>query len=194
MNKKMNLLNEAQSADYVFISVMGPHANESPNEIFKRKTGDLDKCGESFWVSKINHKFIEECKKRLNGEAGYLVLVESSNNGKNAVNTKVTTHATHYSKDKTHWDDIDAHISPVTGNLGNGATAYYYDALELCGGKIDLDYYSEDNKIEAIRFILGKSNVFAKKNATPMSGGMASHERKIIAVLRLLYPYVVWVK
>ena len=61
----MNLLNEAKKADYVFISVMGPHAQESEKEIFDRKAVDIDKSGESFWVSRINQKFIEECNNKL---------------------------------------------------------------------------------------------------------------------------------
>jgi hypothetical protein len=93
-----------------------------------------------------------------------------------------------------NWNKIDTKISPVTGNLGNGATAYYYDGIEMYQEQIDLDYYSEEGKSEAIRFILGKSNVFAKKNKTKQKGGMKSSVRKIVAVLRLKAPYVVWVK
>lgn len=128
----MSLLTEAKKADYVFISVMGPHAQESEKEIFDRKVLDIDKSGESFWVSRINQKFIEECNDKLKGKAGYLILVESSNDGKSAANTKGSKAATHYSKDKVNWSKIDPKISPVTGNLGNGATAYYYDGIELC--------------------------------------------------------------
>lgn len=190
----MSLLTEAKKADYVFISVMGPHAQESEKEIFDRKVLDIDKSGESFWVSRINQKFIEECNDKLKGKAGYLILVESSNDGKSAANTKGSKAATHYSKDKVNWSKIDPKISPVTGNLGNGATAYYYDGIELCQEQIDLDYYSEEGKTEAIKFILGKSNVFAKQNKTKQKGGMKSSVRKIVAVLRLKAPYVAWVK
>ena len=190
----MSLLTEAKKADYVFISVMGPHAQESEKEIFDRKALDIDKSGESFWVSRINQKFIEECNDKLKGKTGYLILVESSNDGKSAANTKGSKAATHYSKDKMNWNKIDTKISPVTGNLGNGATAYYYDGIEMYQEQIDLDYYSEEGKSEAIRFILGKSNVFAKKNKTKQKGGMKSSVRKIVAVLRLKAPYVVWVK
>ena len=194
MKKKTDLLNEARNADYVFFSVMGPHAQEGEDEIFDRKALDIDKSGESFWVSRINQKFIEECNDKLKDNAGYLILVESSNNGKSAADTKGSKAATHYSKDKMNWIRIDPKISPVTGNLGNGATAYYYDGIELCQEQIDLDYYSEEGKSEPIKFILGKSNVFAKKNKAKLTGGMKSSIRKIVAVLRLKAPFVVWVK
>lgn len=194
MRGKTDLLNEAKNADYVFISVIGPHAQESEKEIIDRKALDLDKTGESFWVSKINERFIEDCSRKLNGKAGYLFLVESSNDGKSAADTKVSKAATQYSKDKMNWINIDNKISTVTGNLGNGATAYYYDSIELFQEQIDLDFYSEEGKREAIKFCRGYSNVFAQKNITPLPRGMKSHVRKIVAVLRLKSPYVVWVK
>ena len=197
MKKNMNLLNAAKNADYVFISVMGPHAQESENDIFQRKAKDIDDAGESFWVSKINKKYIEECIQKLNGKNGYLILVEASNNGKSACDTTGSKHATHYSTDKTNWNKIDDRISPVTGSLGNGATAYYYDGMELYNkeNQIDLNYYCEvGNESESIRFQRGKSNVFAKKNETNLNGGMKSSIRRIVAVLRLKSPYVVWVK
>ena len=188
-------LDKAKSANYVFISVMGPHANESEDEIFDRKANDIKKAGESFGVSKINQSFVDECRSKLNGQIGYLILVESSGNGKAAANTKTDERAKQYSEDRINWKDIDNRMSPVTGKLGNGTTAYYFDALELCDGQMDLDYYSEsDNELKAIKFGLGHSNVFAKKKDIVMQGGMKSSKRKIVAVLRLKYPYIVWVK
>lgn len=192
----MSLLNEAKKTNCVFVSVMGPHAQESEKEIFDRKALDIDKVGESFWVSKINMNFIEKCYDILKGKVGYLILVESSNNGKSAADTKYSKAATHYSYDKMNWSKIDSKISPVTGNLGKkGATAYYYDGIEMCDDWIDLEYYGEvGNETEAIKFILGKSNILAKKNKDKLKGGMKSSKRKIVAVLRLKSPYVVWVK
>lgn len=194
--KGNSLLNAAKNADYVFISVMGPHASEKPDEIYKRKTADIVKCGKSFWVSKIYNRFIDECKNHK-AELGdlYLILVESSGNGKSAVDTKVSKRATKYSEKRTKWEDIDTNISKVTGNLPkNGATAYYFDDIEMCNDSIDLNKYSEYNTSQALAFLRGKSNVFAKKHSTPLPGGMKSHERKIVAVLSLKAPYVVWVK
>ena len=188
-----SLLNEAINADYVFISGMGPHANEGEDKILARKANDIKKVGESFWVSKINEGFVEECHRKLEGKTGYLLLVESS-----GANTKTEERAKQYSEDKTNWKDIDDGISPVTGKLGKGTTAYFFDDIEffdMNDEKIDLDKYSEGNDYSrAIKFWLGHSNVFAKKSDIKMPDGMKSHERSIIAVLRLKYPYVVWVK
>jgi len=200
MMEKIDLLNEAQNADYVFISVMGPHANESESDILHRKYDDIKKAGESFWVSRIFEKFIEESRNKLNGGLGYMVLVE----GESVEDTKVSVPATQYSEDKIDWKSIDDRISHVTGNLGKGATAYCFDDMELFEDKetpinmnysIDLNYYCEvDNPLEAIRFRQGKTNVFAKKNETKLEGGMKRSKRRIVAVLRLKHPYVVWVK
>ena len=80
----------------------------------------------------------------------------------------------------------------------NGATAYYYDGIELCEKSeeyLDLNYYKEDDKkSEPIKFIIGKSNVFAQKQKVKLKGGMKNSIRKIVAVLRLKAPYIVWVK
>ena len=201
--ENISLLNEAKNADYVFISVMGPHAQEKEDVILKRKTDDIKNYGESFWVSGIDEGFFTECRKVLDGKAGYLILVESSGNGTSAVDTKFSEPATKYSEDKKEWKDI--RISNVTGNMHkDGTPAYYFDNIELYEDEeapislnyyINLNYYSEnDNELEAIKFRQGRSNVFAKKNETKLKGGMKSPNRKIVAVLRLIYPYVVWVK
>lgn len=198
-NKKNggSLLNNALNAKYVFVSVMGPHAQENENDIFTRKSDDIKKAGESLWVSKIDVKFVGECRRRFNSKVGYLILVESSGHGKSAENTKTTDQATQNSEDKIIWKDITKSISQVTGKLGKSATAYYFDDIELYdkSKSIDLDKYAESNYyLRAIKFRQGHSNVFAKKSDIKMPEGMKSHERKIVAVLRLKYPYVVWVK
>ena len=191
--KANSLLNEAINADYVFISGMGPHANEDEDKILARKANDIKKVGESFWVSRIDEKFVEECHRKLEGKPGYLLLVESSGD-----NTKIGESAKQYSENKTNWKDIDASISQVTGKLGKGATAYYFDDIEffdMPNEIVDLDKYSEGNDYErAIKFRQGHSNVFAKKSDVKMPDGMKSHERRVVAVLRLKYPYVVWVR
>lgn len=195
--RSKSLLNAAINADYVFISVMGPHANEPEDKILERKADDIKKAGESFWVSKINKNFVNECRSKLNGKTGYLILVESSGNGKAAANTKTDEEAKQYSEDETNWKDIDAIISQVTGKLGKGATAYYFDGIEMCNDEreLDLNYYGEGNDyLKAIKFRQGHSNVFAKKSDIKLPDGMKSYKRRIIAVLRLKYPYVVWVK
>lgn len=190
----MDLINQAIDAEYVFVSVMGPHAQENENEIFSRKIDDVNKSGKSFWVSKINKNFVEECRYKLKGKTGYLLLVESSNNGKSAVDTKVSESATQYSNDKVNWKDIDWEISPVTGNLGKGATAYYFNGIELCNELIDLNLYGEECDDCGVKFTQGRTNVFAKRYKIRRKEGMKSSKRKVVAVLRLIEPYVVWVK
>ena len=196
-NGSGSLLNNALNAKYVFVSVAGSHAQEPEEEIYIRKTNDIKTSGESFWVSKIDVKFVGECRRKFNGKVGYLILVESSGHGKSAEDTKTTDQATQYSEDKIIWEDITKNISQVTGKLGKGATAYYFDDIELYDKSkpIDLDKYAEGNDyLRAVKFRQGHSNVFAKKSGTKMPYGMKSYERKIVAVLKLKYPYVVWVR
>ena len=193
-NSECSLLYSALNAKYVFISVMGPHANETENDIYTKKLNNIKICGKSFWVSRIFKKYIEESRRKLNRETGYLILVES----KSATDTKEAQTATKYSENQKIWEDIDYQLNDVTGYFyKNGATAYYFDKIELCNKpiKIDLnDYVEAKDYLKAIKFWLGHTNVFAKKSNIKMHKGMKSHERKIVAVLRLKYPYVVWVK
>jgi hypothetical protein len=37
---------------YLIISVIGPHAHETENTIFKRKIEDINKVGKTFWLTK----------------------------------------------------------------------------------------------------------------------------------------------
>lgn len=190
--KNKSLLNQAINADYVFISVMGTRVQLNKDALLRRKTNDIKRHGESFWVSGINEKYIKECRGKYKGMPGYVILVKS----KSKVNNKNLKTATHYSEDNINWIDINANISPVMGKLPS--EAYYFDDIEIINTKntIDLDYYEDTINSGAIKFGRGNtySNVFAKKSKNKMSGGMKSHERKIVAVLRLKYPYVVWVK
>lgn len=194
LTKANSLLNEAINADYVFISVMGPHANEKEDDIYAKKFNNIKMCGKSFWVSRINKKYIEESRCKFDGDTGYLILVES----RSASDTKGAQTATKYSENQKIWEDIDPQLTDVTGDFHkNGATAYYFDRIELCNKpiQIDLNDYGEGNEyVSAIKFRLGHSNVFAKKSDIKMPEGMKSHERSVVAVLRLKYPYVVWVR
>ena len=46
MKKNMKILNEK----FVIISVMGPHAGESSEQIFSRKIKDIERTGNTFWM------------------------------------------------------------------------------------------------------------------------------------------------
>jgi len=56
---------------YVVISVMGPHAGESENEIFIRKIQDIHNIGRSFWLMKSHQskpKMVQELCSTANVE------------------------------------------------------------------------------------------------------------------------------
>lgn len=190
--KNKSLLNQAINTDYVFISVMGTRVQLNEDELLRRKTDDIKRHGESFWVSDINEKYIKECREEYKGMPGYVILVKS----KSKVNNKNLKTATHYSEDNINWKDINANISPVMGKLPS--EAYSFDNIEIINTKniIDLDCYEDTINSGAIKFGSGNtySNVFAKKSAVKLPGGMKDHKREIVAVLRLKAPYVVWVK
>lgn len=190
--KNKSLLNQAINADYVFISVIGSRTQVIQDELFRRKKDDINRHKKSFWVSDVNERFIAECREKLYGRQGYVILVKS----KSKVNNKNLKTATHYSGDNVNWKAIGTNVSPVTGKLPS--EAYYFDGIEIINSQndIDLDYYEDTVNSGAIKFGSGNtySNVFAQKSAIKLSGGMKSHKRKIVAVLRLKAPYVVWVK
>jgi hypothetical protein len=75
-------------------------------------------------------------------------------------------------------------------------TAYFFDKIEKSNGIIDLNFYSDssEEKNSAVRFMLGKSNIFAKRCKNRKSIGMSNPKRNVVAVLRLKKPYVVWIK
>ena len=68
---------QASNEKYIVISVMGPHAGESEDEIFQRKIGDISKIGLSLWLIKSHQakpNMVQDICGRINTLSIYYTL------------------------------------------------------------------------------------------------------------------------
>lgn len=193
----MSLFEMARESSKCILSVMGPHAGENPEEIFKRKKKDIERVKKTFWLinsNSINPCEIQEyCKsnKRL-----YIFFINPSA-VKAARPAIMNIPAVEYSTDRQTWIYLPEGLSKVTGRLTQGTKTLIMDKLEMCDKEtIDLWDYAENSEVlTAIRFRLGNSTIFAKKcNASRCDNIMISRYREIYAVGRLCEHFCAWVR
>ena len=183
-------------APVVVISVIGPHANEDVNDIFKRKIDDIMAIGRTFWLvtsSKVNPLAVQEtCQE---SGAGYVVFIESSGTPRP---TTTETRASRYSADQHTWQPLPNGLGKVTGRLGRSAKAFVFDALELCHGKrFDMWAYGEEGPdgTTALDTRIGHSTLCAlKRDTSGHPKKMKSRFRSIAACARLQAPFCVWLQ
>ncbi len=136
------LLSSCLAAPALVVSVIGPHANESVDAIFKRKMDDVRSIGQTLWLvtsSKVNPLDVQAMCQL--SSIGYVVFVESSGAPRP---TTTGTAASRYSADHRIWQRLPSGLSPVTGKLGRSAKAFIFDSLELCQGEpFDMWAYGE---------------------------------------------------
>lgn len=191
---------DLSTCKYIVISVMGPHAGESENEIFNRKIRDTRNYGLTFWLMKsyqakpvmvqnICYKAIEE------KTACYTMFIEASLKG-GATPTKTASIASQYSNDNLNWNPIPNGISPVTGKIDNHTFALVFDELQVVGDVIDLwGYANFFNQDSPIRIMQGASTICAvKKDMRNHVEKIKSRYRNIIAVGKMHEPFCVYLK
>lgn len=184
---------------YLVISVMGPHAGESENEIFNRKIQDIHDVGLTFWLMKSHQakpKMVQQLCKEADAENKcYCVFIEASSKG-GALPTKTASSATNYSKDNLTWDVLHQKLSPVTGKIDNNSYALVFNWLELMNDGIDLWSYSDFfNQNNPVRIIQGASTICAiKKDMSNHTGKIKSRYRRIIAIGKLCEPFCVYLR
>jgi hypothetical protein len=189
------------NGEYIVISVMGPHAGESEDEIFKRKIGDIEKIGQTFWLIKsyqAKPNIVQQICQRAKKESKtvYCIFIEAASN-KGAIPTKEASFANSYSADGKTWNILPKGLSPVTGKIDGSAYALVFDQLELVHGKrIDLwnyaDYFEQNHPI---RILQGASTLCGiKKDMKSHKDRIKSNDRKIVAVGKLCDPFCVWLK
>jgi len=192
-----NFLNEK----YVIISVMGPHAGESEDKIFKRKIEDVNKIGLTFWLIKSYQSKPKRvqcfCKKaKTENKDVFCIFVEASSRG-GATPTKTASSAKSYSKDEITWNNLPTGLTPVTGKIDRSTYALVFNQLELVHDKIiDLwDYADFFNQKQPLKILQGGSTLCAiKKDMSNHSDKIKSRYRKVIAVGKLCEPFCVWLK
>lgn len=191
-----------QNNRYAIISVMGPHAGEGENEIFKRKISDIEVVGRTFWLIK-SHKakpnMVEAVCKQAQKE-GHNVpcyfIQPSSPAG--STPTKTSDSAKKFSTDNLLWSLLPSGLSPVTGKIDSGAYALIFNNLQLKHGVLDLwDYADYFEPLKPLKIMQGGSTLCALRkdiSSFPDTEKIKSRFRRIIAVGNMQEPYAVWLK
>jgi len=192
----MQLLDEALACSRCVLSVMGDHAGEGVDAIFKRKIADIGRTGKTFWLMRSPKARPAQVQEICGTVPVYTVFVEPATKG-GARPTTTETAAREYSVDGESWHRLPEGISPVTGKLDTGAAALVFDMVETAvSGTLDLWGYGDfrDAK-KPLKFILGCSTVCAVRgNMTSHPDRMKSRYRGVVAVARLAEPYCVWLR
>jgi len=185
---------------YAVISVMGPHAGESENEIFFFLFRDIHTIGLTFWLMKSHRakpNMVQELCLKADAEnsKSYCIFIEPSSRG-GATPTKSSSSATKYSKDNLTWDFLPQKLSPVTGKIDNSTYALVFNQLEIVNDNIDLwsyaDFFNQNNPL---KIILGASTICAiKKDMSDHSDKIKSRYRRVIAIGELYEPFCVYLR
>ena len=188
--EKYMLLNKALNDDYCIFSLIGSHAGETKDAILERKSRDILTTGNTFWVAKFGKDKIEQYRQIKGLKKGYLIMLEPTKSG-GAKDTKKSDPATLFSKDKIEWTNLDSRLSPITGNLGNGTSAFNISKIEIVQDvEINLGDYQQSEKGEDVKFNQFCGTILAKKR----ENSLVENKRKVAAIMQLEYPYCVWVK
>jgi hypothetical protein len=195
MTKK--LIKDALEATQCIISVMGDHAGEGVDKIFKRKIEDIKKINRTFWLVKSPKANPELVQEMCRFDSTYVVFVEPATKG-GARPAIADKKATTFSENGFIWNPLPNQLGPVTGKLDSRAYALVFNKLEMIDAKqeIDLWHYADFvNQENPIRMILGCSTVCAiKKDMKGHPERLKSRFRRVVAVGLLVAPYCVWVK
>ena len=186
---------------YNVFSVMGPHAGENSDAIFKRKIADVKNVGRTLWVVR-SHKAKPDMIQSVgatacdsSGELLCAFLAPSSPGG--AVPTKTASAAIEYSADRREWSPIPHGMTGVTGKMTPSTCALAFDQLcLLTSAFVDLWQYADffDPK-QPVIIRQGASTLgVMRKDTSKHPNRMKSHLRQVIAVGRLAHPFAVWLR
>jgi hypothetical protein len=172
------------------ISVIGPHAGETMEEIFKRKIDDIKRVGYTYWLQKSYKATPNNILSFLenNSPVTCLFLNPKSKGGVNP--TKVSQQASRYSLDNLSWIPLNEDVSPVTGKLP--ASALVFSNINLVSETIDLNEYVDYLTGQKVAPKIGASTL----GITPglLEGvGNTQNLREVVAYATVTSPYVVWV-
>ena len=179
----------------IIISVVGTHAGESLQRIFKRKKKEIEKAGYTYWLYKSHSakpNTVQKLAKFGKNNLDCYFISASARSGSRP--TKEQGISKYFSVDGNQWQKIPRDIL-VTGS-SKSAFALVLKEVNLVQRNIDLWNYSSFNDSDnPIRIRLGDSTLTAVKKSSAMHPDkMGSHIRKVIAVGRLISPFSVWLK
>lgn len=188
----MSLIAECLRQPILIVSVMGPHAGETAEGIFKRKAADIEKVGWTLWVIR-SHGASAVMVQRMysRGEPLFAVFVEPGVSG-GAMPTKTSEAAREYSPDALVWSCLPTGLGPVTGKMSRTTCALQLDRLELLDEVTHLDLWAYADYASndfPLRTKIGHSTVCAVRGDTSHHDlRMKSRFRRIVAAARLKYP------
>lgn len=186
---------------YVILSVMGPHAGETPEQIFSRKKTDIKTTGRTFWVIQ-SHKAnpTKACnlyhQAKGEGKEVYCIFIEPSVKG-GARPTSISKTATSFSRNKINWESFSRNMSPVTGKIGNNSYALVFDELQIIKEPIILNLwnYTEFETDQPIVPKLGTSTICAvTKDMSNHPDRIKTNIRKVTAMAKLSELSCVWIR
>lgn len=190
-----------QDNKYCLLSVMGPHAGESPEVIFTRKIDDTKNIGMTFWLIKSYRSkpnMVQDiCSTALSkNQPAIPCYFISPSSPSGAIPTKAAFPARQYSADGLEWNDLPKNMSPVTGAINSNAFALVFSELKTEELTIDLaqyaDYFSQDKPLTIKQ---GASTVCAiKKDMTSHPDIVKSRFRRVVATGVLHKPFCVWLR
>jgi hypothetical protein len=204
MNTK--LLEQAKLSKLCLISVMGPHAGESTEEIFVRKIDDINSIGWTIWLINSRGAKVEALHEICNGvDTSFIIFISPSVPG-GARPATTAKRVKEYSADNIHWETLPTEMGAVTGNINKMTCGLVLDQLDYYGVEeinqinnlldIDLSVYCDPRDPKsAIRTMQGNSTVCAiKTNEINLDNQMVSVKRRIIGVGRIKHPHSVWLR
>jgi hypothetical protein len=188
-----------ENSKYAVFSVMGPHAGEDSDNIFKRKANDIisSKVGQTFWYvrsRRLNPNVVQNlCAEAIKQNCYPYCLFLLS---RGAMQTKTRAEAKEYSSDLINWQPLPKDLGPVTGIMDRGAYALIFDELIVQKPeKIELgDYVFFDSPQSQIKTEHFASTVCGIRRDMSNNPERESNEREVIAKGRLVSPYAVWLR
>lgn len=179
----------------VVISVVGTHAGETLDNIFKRKKKEIEKVGHALWLYKSHSAkpdVIQKLAKFGKNDLECFFISASSKSG--ARPTKEQHISGYFSVNKKRWQ-LMPKGTLVTGS-SKSAFALVLKRIDLINRDIDLwNYSSFVDPHKSINIRLGDSTLPAIKRSSATSPRkMKNHIRRVIAVGKLKSPFSVWLK
>jgi hypothetical protein len=169
------------------LSIIGWHAEESPEDIAERKCRDVAQAGCTIWVYQSWKARIEAVQRF--GSVHFNPVVYFLKGG--AVPTRMTQEARQMSVDRSSWKPLPEGIGKVTGKLPGGGL--FIGELSPVDSYIDLWKYLQHPALP-LRFQRGAATACVVPAPNGSAGGMKKHIRRVVAVGRLVEPYAVFLR
>lgn len=189
----MTLLHDALEAKYLVLSSVGPHAREDWRTIIERKIADIEKAEHSIWVVNSNaarpHVLRVFCTKH---DARYVIFVSRRPDSKVNSGPSTADRAQFYSEDGNSWSRLQSNLSHVTGNINQGTTGFWLDALEEVQRStlLDLGCFRKEGDGQILTRFWQYASAYPVKREDPARDG----PYHVMAVGRLAAPFAVGLK